>query len=99
VGGPWEAGSPRVDGDEEEEEVDDLENEFNFIELNNPRDKQQDTETTLHGHASFERRNERRDDHHVVIMSHLQPQFPLLTNDQMVSTLLLKNQRHRNIFQ
>ncbi|KAH8943914.1 hypothetical protein BDL97_13G080300 [Sphagnum fallax] len=76
-------GSPRVDGDEEEEEVDDLENEFNFIELNNPQDKQQDTEATLHGHASFERRDERRDDHHVVIMSHLQPQFPLLTNDQM----------------
>ncbi|CAM6029283.1 unnamed protein product [Sphagnum balticum] len=78
-------GSPRVDGDEEEEEVDDLENEFNFIELNNPQDKQQDTEATLHGHASFERRDERRDDHHVVIMSHLQPQFPLLTNDQMVN--------------
>ncbi len=84
-----------MDGDEEEEEVDDLENEFNFIELNNPRDKQQDTEATLHGHASFER----RDDRHVVIMSHLQPQFPLLTNDRMVSTFLLKNQRHRNIFQ
>eukprot|EP00249_Psilotum_nudum_P010702 c22707_g1_i1 orf=736-4026(+) len=72
-------GSPRVEGDEDEEDVDDLDNEFN-ITLDN-REKQQIAEAMLHGHMSYGR----GDNHHMPHMVQTaDPQVPLLTNGQSV---------------
>lgn len=75
-------GSPRVDGDEEEEDTDDLENEFNYTDIDK-QDKQQVTEEMLHTHMSYGRDGD-------VMMSPMQPRFlPLLTNGQMVGRLAI----------
>ncbi|KAJ7526246.1 hypothetical protein O6H91_17G090000 [Diphasiastrum complanatum] len=71
-------GSPRVEGDEEEDDVDDLENEFNIHDMDK-FDKQQVTEAMLHGHMSYGR----ADDLEVHVMSTPQPAYPLLTNGQV----------------
>lgn len=69
-------GCARVEGDEEEEDVDDLENEFNFDGNGRSRQdmlQQQQPESMLHYGGAFD--------------SHLLqplPQLPLLTNGQMV---------------
>ncbi|CAK9207649.1 unnamed protein product [Sphagnum troendelagicum] len=74
-------GSPRVDGDEEEEGADDLENEFN-LDANCKQDREHVTDAMLHGHMSYGGTYDRGDlPHH---MRHpMQPQFPLLTNGQV----------------
>lgn len=77
------AGSPRVEGDEEEEDVDDLENEFNFDYENEKQNGQHIAEAMLHGQMSYGR----GDDHDMPHMTHtMLPQVPLLTNGPMVST-------------
>jgi cellulose synthase A len=75
-------GSPRVDGDEEEEGADDLENEFN-LDADCNQDREHVTDAMLHGHMSYGGTYDRGDlPHH---MRHpMQPQFPLLTNGQVV---------------
>eukprot|EP00246_Nothoceros_aenigmaticus_P012626 TRINITY_DN400_c0_g1_i1.p1 TRINITY_DN400_c0_g1~~TRINITY_DN400_c0_g1_i1.p1 ORF type:complete len:1103 (+),score=191.20 TRINITY_DN400_c0_g1_i1:225-3533(+) len=76
-------GSPRVEDDEEEDDVDDLENEFNFTEVDK-QDKQQTAEAMLHGQMLHGHYNEHdMSSHHM--MQPMQPQFPLLTNGQMVT--------------
>ncbi len=69
-----------MDGDEEEEGVDDLENEFNLTEASK-QDKEHVTDAMLHGHMSYGGTYDRDLPHH---MMHVQPQFPLLTNGQVV---------------
>ncbi|KAJ7559354.1 hypothetical protein O6H91_04G081100 [Diphasiastrum complanatum] len=69
-------GSPRVEGDEEEDDVDDLENEFGTYYDIDKLDKQHVTEAMLHGHMSYGR----ADHHEVHMMSSPQPVYPLLTN-------------------
>ncbi|KAJ7541904.1 hypothetical protein O6H91_10G081400 [Diphasiastrum complanatum] len=71
-------GSPRVEGDEEEDDVDDLENEFNIHDMDK-FDKQQVTEAMLHGHMSYGR----ADDLEVHMTATPQPSYPLLTNGQV----------------
>ncbi|MCO5601057.1 hypothetical protein L7F22_055174 [Adiantum nelumboides] len=70
-------GSPRVEGDEEEEDVDDLENEFNFDYESEKKNGQHIAEAMLHGQMSYGR----GDDHDMPHMTHTMiPQVPLLTN-------------------
>nr|QBC40964.1 cellulose synthase 3 [Cunninghamia lanceolata]QBC40965.1 cellulose synthase 3 [Cunninghamia lanceolata] len=72
-------GSPRVAGDEEEEDVDDIENEFNFGERDK-QDMQYVAEAMLHGQMSYGRGGD-TDMPHVVPTTF--PQVPLLTNGHM----------------
>jgi hypothetical protein len=72
------AGSPRVAGDEEEEGVDDLENEFNLADAN-----KQEEQHELHGHMSYSDTYDRDLPEHMV-HAPTQPQYPLLTNGQVV---------------
>lgn len=79
-------GSPRVNGDEEEEDTDDLENEFSYTDLDK-QDKQEVTEEMLHAHMGYGHDSD-------VMMSPLQPQYsrpqyPLLTNGHMVDMIPL----------
>ncbi|OAY73865.1 putative cellulose synthase A catalytic subunit 3 (UDP-forming) [Ananas comosus] len=70
-------GCARVPGDEEEDGIDDLENEFNFM----GKDKQDNQlESMLQGHMSYGRGGDVDMPH----MVHTMPQVPLLTNGQMV---------------
>ncbi|KAH8935369.1 hypothetical protein BDL97_17G024100 [Sphagnum fallax] len=71
-------GSPRVAGDEEEEGVDDLENEFNLADAN-----KQEEQHELHGHMSYSDTYDRDLPEHMV-HAPTQPQYPLLTNGQVV---------------
>lgn len=74
-------GSPRVNGDEEEEDTDDLENEFNYTDIDH-LDKQHDvTEEMLHAHMGYGHDSD-------VMMSPIPPQYPLLTSGHMVSSTL-----------
>eukprot|EP00250_Pteridium_aquilinum_P018431 c24084_g6_i1 orf=456-3668(-) len=63
-------GSPRVVGDEEEDDVDDLENEFNYM------DKRQSAGTKAHHHLGDDRNH---------LSQQPIPQVPLLTNTRHVS--------------
>lgn len=63
------SGSPRVDGDDDEDDVDDLENEFNYPQGNKARRQWQGDDADLSSSARHESR---------------QP-VPLLTNSQQVS--------------
>ncbi|KAJ7569589.1 hypothetical protein O6H91_01G085100 [Diphasiastrum complanatum] len=78
-------GSPRVENDEEEEDVDDLENEFNF--LDDRQDKQHIAEAMLHAHMSYGRADDL--DLPPRMMETLQPHHPLLTNGETFSGELL----------
>lgn len=62
-------GSPRVVGDDEEDDVDDLENEFNYM------DRKQSAKAKARQHLRYNQGDER---------NHL-PQVPLLTNTSHVS--------------
>eukprot|EP01018_Ginkgo_biloba_P037526 Gb_31853 [translate_table: standard] len=75
-------GSPRVEGDEDEEDVDDLEHEFNLEA--EQRDRQQMAEAMLHGRMSYGRGPE---DENSQIANNPEPppQIPLLTNGHPVS--------------
>ncbi|ERN11467.1 hypothetical protein AMTRI_Chr03g43740 [Amborella trichopoda] len=75
-------GSARVAGDEEEEDVDDLENEFNFGDRDN-QDMQYLAEAMLQGHMSYGRAG----DADMPQVVHTLPQVPLLTNGQMVDDI------------
>lgn len=70
-------GSPRVHGDEEEEDTDDLENEFSSYTDIDKQDKHEVTEEMLHAHMGYGHDSD-------VMMSPIQPQYPLLTNGHMV---------------
>jgi len=67
-----------VVGDEEEEGVDDLENEFNLADAN-----KQEEQHELHGHMSYSDTYDRDLPEHMV-HAPTQPQYPLLTNGQVV---------------
>lgn len=72
-------GSARVQGDDEEDDVDDLENEFNFGDRDK-QDMQYIAEAMLHGHMSYGRGGDTDMPH--VVQTTL-PQVPLLTNGHM----------------
>lgn len=72
------AGCARVPGDEEEEDVDDLENEFNWKDKH---DSQYVAESMLHAHMSYGRG---ADFDGVAQPFQPIPNVPLLTNGQMV---------------
>ncbi|XP_020090155.1 probable cellulose synthase A catalytic subunit 3 [UDP-forming] [Ananas comosus] len=73
-------GCARVPGDEEEDGIDDLENEFNFM----GKDKQDNQlESMLQGHMSYGRGGDVDMPH----MVHTMPQVPLLTNGQMIDDI------------
>jgi hypothetical protein len=75
-------GCQRVTGDEEEDGVDDLDNEFNW----NGHDSRSVADSMLYGHMSYGRGG---DPNGVPQPFQLNPNVPLLTNGQMV--LLLPN--------
>ncbi|RWR72791.1 putative cellulose synthase A catalytic subunit 5 UDP-forming [Cinnamomum micranthum f. kanehirae] len=74
-------GCARVAGDEEEDGIDDLENEFNFMGRDK-QDMQYLAEAMLHGHMSYGRAGD-ADMSQAVHM----PQVPLLTNGEMVDDI------------
>ena len=73
------AGCPRVAGDEEEDDVDDLENEFNFAGRAK-QDGQFAAASMLQGRMSYGRGG----DVEMPQVVHTVPNVPLLTNGQMV---------------
>lgn len=75
-----------MDGDEEEDDIDDLENEFNY-EGRSKQDMQRAlaADAMLHGHMSYGRAS----DSDFPQVFHPLPQVPLLTNGQMVFLLLI----------
>ncbi|GAV63561.1 Cellulose_synt domain-containing protein [Cephalotus follicularis] len=77
-------GCARVDGDEEEDDFDDLENEFNF-DGRSRQDMQQalSADAMLYGHLLYGRSSD-SDLPHVI---HPMPHVPLLTNGQMVDDI------------
>ncbi|KAF3446966.1 hypothetical protein FNV43_RR12146 [Rhamnella rubrinervis] len=77
-------GCARVDGDEEEDDIDDLENEFNF-EGRSKQDMQHAlaADAMLHGHMSYGRAS----DSDFPQIFHPLPQVHLLTNGQMVDDI------------
>eukprot|EP00268_Persea_americana_P051649 TRINITY_DN571_c0_g1_i1.p1 TRINITY_DN571_c0_g1~~TRINITY_DN571_c0_g1_i1.p1 ORF type:complete len:1095 (+),score=217.69 TRINITY_DN571_c0_g1_i1:973-4257(+) len=77
-------GCARVAGDEEEDGIDDLENEFNFVGRDK-QDMQYLTEAMLQGHMSYGRGGGDASD--VPQVFHTIPQVPLLTNGQMVDDI------------
>lgn len=77
-------GSPRVNGDDEEEGDDDLEHEFNYADIDK-QDQQQVTEAMLTGRMTYGR----PDDDNLpssYMTTPLQPQYPLLTNGTQTAT-------------
>jgi cellulose synthase A len=70
------AGSPRVKGDDEEEDTDDLDNEFSHTDIDK-QDKQQVVDEMLRSQMAYGRDTD-------VMMSAMQPQYPLLTNGHTV---------------
>nr|AFS95066.1 cellulose synthase [Rosa hybrid cultivar] len=79
-------GCARVAGDEEEDGVDDLENEFSF-DGRNRHDLQHalSADAMLHGHMSYGRASSVSSDFHNDL--HSIPHLPLLTNGQMVDDI------------
>lgn len=75
-------GCARVAGDEEEDDVDDLENEFNFVGRDK-HDGQYLAESMLQGHMSYGRGG----DVEFPQVYHALPMVPLLTNGQMVDDI------------
>ncbi|GJN07601.1 hypothetical protein PR202_ga25504 [Eleusine coracana subsp. coracana] len=69
-------GCARVPGDEEEDGVDDLENEFNWVDRH---DSQSVAESMLHGHMSYGRSGD--------MPFQPNPNVPLLTDGQMVDDI------------
>ncbi|KAL5999440.1 putative cellulose synthase A catalytic subunit 3 [UDP-forming] [Asimina triloba] len=76
------AGCARVAGDEEEDGIDDLENEFNFVGRDR-QDMQYSAEAMLQGHMSYGRAG----DADMPQVVHTVPLVPLLTNGQMVDDI------------
>ena len=81
------AGCARVEGDEEEDGVDDLENEFNFVgRRRDTQDMQYIAEGMLQGHMTYGRAGDADMLPQVV---NTMPSVPLLTNGQMVPNHIL----------
>lgn len=81
------AGCARVEGDEEEEGVDDLEDEFNFVgRRRDTQDMQYIAEGMLQGHMTYGRAGDADMLPQVV---NTMPAVPLLTNGQMVFNHIL----------
>jgi cellulose synthase A len=73
------AGSPRVPGDEDGDDVDDVHNDYD-IDYDN-HEKQQIAEAMLHGHMSYGR----GDDHDMPrTVQTIEPQTPLFTSGPQV---------------
>ncbi|XP_057851232.1 probable cellulose synthase A catalytic subunit 5 [UDP-forming] [Cryptomeria japonica] len=72
-------GSPRVEGDEEEDDVDDIEYEFGFGDRDK-QDRHYTAESMLHGQMSYGRGTDMDADQ---VPQSMMPQVPLLTNGQM----------------
>jgi hypothetical protein len=70
------AGSPHVDGDKEDPEMDDLDKEMHYTEVDKD-DRQQVTEAMLQGHMSYGRT------HEDAVLPAMQPSYPYLTNSQV----------------
>lgn len=70
-------------GDDEEDDVDDLENEFNFVG-GHKQESQYMADAMLQGHMSYGRWG----DINAPNMAHNAPQVPLLTNGEMVLELI-----------
>jgi hypothetical protein len=70
------AGSPHVDGDKEDPEMDDLDKEMRYMEVDKD-DRQQVTEAMLQGHMSYGRT------HEDAVLPAMQPSYPYLTNSQV----------------
>ncbi|XP_034680957.1 probable cellulose synthase A catalytic subunit 5 [UDP-forming] [Vitis riparia] len=78
-------GCARVEGDEEEDDVDDLENEFNFVgRRRDTQDMQYIAEGMLQGHMTYGRAGDADMLPQVV---NTMPSVPLLTNGQMVDDI------------
>ncbi|KAL6346905.1 hypothetical protein AAG906_003022 [Vitis piasezkii] len=78
-------GCARVEGDEEEDDVDDLENEFNFVgRRRDTQDMQYIAEGMLQGHMTYGRAGDADMLPQVV---NTMPTVPLLTNGQMVDDI------------
>ncbi|PKA51109.1 putative cellulose synthase A catalytic subunit 3 [UDP-forming] [Apostasia shenzhenica] len=75
-------GCARVAGDEEEDDIDDLENEFNFVGKER-RDGRYLAESMLHGQMSYGRGG----DVEFSQVAHAMPQVLLLTNGEMVDDI------------
>nr|DAD46409.1 TPA_asm: hypothetical protein HUJ06_016346 [Nelumbo nucifera] len=75
-------GCARVAGDEEEDDIDDLENEFSFAGRDK-QDMQYLAEAMLQGHMSYGRAG----DADMPQVAHTIPQVPLLTNGEMVDDI------------
>lgn len=75
-------GCARVAGDEDEDDIDDVDNEFKYIARDNP-DSQYLAEAMLHGHMSYGRGSDSDLSHGV----HPIPNVPLLTNGEMVDDI------------
>ncbi|EFJ32022.1 hypothetical protein SELMODRAFT_86720 [Selaginella moellendorffii] len=71
-------GVARVEGDDEEEDVDDLDNEFSVHESDDKMDQQHLAEAMLHAHMTYGRGDGEEAD------MPIQPGIPLLTNGQVV---------------
>ena len=69
-------------GDEEEDNIDDLENEFNFVR-GEKQDSQYIAEAMLQTHVSYGHQG----DINTPYVVHTVPQVPLLTNGEMVLVL------------
>ncbi|RWW66113.1 hypothetical protein BHE74_00026535 [Ensete ventricosum] len=82
-------GCPRVAGDEEEDGIDDLENEFNFVR-GDKQDSQYIVEAMLQAHMSYGHQGD-------IIMPyvvHTAPQVPLLTNGEIVLVDYIPPEQH-----
>ncbi|RZS17297.1 hypothetical protein BHM03_00049423, partial [Ensete ventricosum] len=82
-------GCPRVAGDEEEDDIDDLENEFNFVR-GDKQDSQYIVEAMLQAHMSYGHQGD-------IIMPyvvHTAPQVPLLTNGEIVLVDYIPPEQH-----
>ncbi|KAL5980187.1 putative cellulose synthase A catalytic subunit 5 [UDP-forming] [Asimina triloba] len=75
-------GCARVDGDEEEDDIDDVENEFNFLGRDR-QDTQHIAEAMLQGHMNYGQMG----DAEIPQAFHPVPQVPLLTNGEMVDDI------------
>lgn len=79
-------GCARVEGDEEEDEFDDVDNEFNFGGRGKVDMQAALIETMLQGHMSYGRAY----DSDLPRVLHTMPQLPLLTDGRMVQPSLLQ---------
>jgi cellulose synthase A len=83
-------GSPHVDGDKEDPEMDDLDKEMHYAEVDKD-DRQQVTEAMLQGHMSYGRT------HEDAVLPAMQPSYPYLTNSQVSGEFPLGSPEHNGM--